>query len=74
MKSNSKSYERGQVAFFIFRFLYNAQLKNSCDNNRAFARAKTLFFFDHGFCPYQRLEDYQIELFAYNCAYQKICN
>jgi hypothetical protein len=74
MRSKGISYEKSQVAFFIFRFLYNAQLKYNRDCNKAFCRAKTLFFFDHGFCPYQRLEDYLTELFAFNSAYQKICN
>ena len=57
--------------FFIFRFVYNEQLKTCDDCNTAFNRAKDLFYHQQGFYPYGQLEEYLLELYLFNNAYYK---
>ncbi len=74
MRQSETNFESGIEIFFIFRFLYNAQLKCNKDCVRAFYQAKTLFYSNHDFCPYDRLDDYLLDLYKMNSDYQQLCN
>lgn len=74
MRLPDTNFESRIETFFIFRFLFNAQQKLQKDCVRAFYQTKVLFYSDHGFCPYDRLDDYLLDLYKMNSDYQQLCN
>lgn len=69
MRVQTTDHRKPEENFFLFRFLYNEQLKAYNDCRSAFQQAKNLFYHQQGFYPYGQLEEYLLELFLFNSAY-----